>query len=188
VKPPIRDLLVVFLTIALLRWLVSMYVLDGRKWSTKRCEMSLGNTSSASNWEDTFRRDAMEWNRVTTGLSLVENPGGRDGLASYDLGRLGGRLGITYIQPRTPNSNLYEVQVLVNTFWAWDPPHPLYPGRDTTGNSYILETLLLHELGHALWLGHNHDDPSCIMYPTVPPNTAKGLGSDDDAGMRALYP
>ncbi|KAG8391298.1 hypothetical protein BUALT_Bualt01G0173400 [Buddleja alternifolia] len=49
-----------------------------------------------------------------------------------------------------------------------------------------LQTIMLHELGHVLGLGHTSDHDA-IMYPIISTGIRKGLGQDDINGIRALY-
>jgi hypothetical protein len=69
----------------------------------------------------------------------------------------------------------------------------------TTPNSYDLESLLIHELGHTLGFSHSAV-LAAMMYPFAPaPGTFSGarpttqqpdapLGDDDRTGLRVLYP
>jgi hypothetical protein len=52
------------------------------------------------------------------------------------------------------------------------------------GSGVDLYSVVLHEAGHALGLGHS-DSPGAVMYPYYRLSTA--LGNDDIAGIRALY-
>ncbi|KAL6955615.1 neutrophil collagenase, partial [Sarracenia purpurea var. burkii] len=54
------------------------------------------------------------------------------------------------------------------------------PGRFDIG------TVVLHEIGHLLGLGHS-SDPSSIMYPSTSAGVTKDLNSDDIKGIKALY-
>ena len=52
---------------------------------------------------------------------------------------------------------------------------------------FDLASVLLHEFGHSLGLGHSMDSAS-IMYPFINPETVKRtLGADDIAGIQAIY-
>jgi hypothetical protein len=57
--------------------------------------------------------------------------------------------------------------------------------RPSPGPPYDLESVLLHELGHALGLGHS-TDPDSVMWSTYA-GTRRRLATDDVAGMAALY-
>ncbi len=48
-------------------------------------------------------------------------------------------------------------------------------------------TVVLHEFGHSLGLGHS-GDPAAIMFPSIAPETVKRtLAADDILGIQALY-
>ncbi|MHB8879411.1 MAG: matrixin family metalloprotease, partial [Myxococcaceae bacterium] len=53
-----------------------------------------------------------------------------------------------------------------------------------------IQNTLTHELGHALGLAHNPDDPGAVMYPLAHPGeiSKRVLGEDDLAGLAYLYP
>ncbi|XP_051117354.1 metalloendoproteinase 1-MMP-like [Andrographis paniculata] len=51
---------------------------------------------------------------------------------------------------------------------------------------FDLQTVVLHEIGHLLGLGHSQDS-SAIMYPSLAPGQVKSLGIDDVRGVLALY-
>ena len=53
-----------------------------------------------------------------------------------------------------------------------------------TGTGIDLYSVVLHETGHALGLGHS-DNPGAVMYPYY--RVTSGLAADDIAGIRALY-
>ncbi len=53
--------------------------------------------------------------------------------------------------------------------------------------SFDYASVVLHELGHALGLGHSAD-PAAIMFPSIAPGAIKRtLAPDDLAGIRAIY-
>lgn len=55
--------------------------------------------------------------------------------------------------------------------------------------TYDVQNTVMHELGHALGLAHNAEDPGVVMYPSsAPQETCKRqLAADDVAGLEALY-
>jgi hypothetical protein len=130
-----------------------------------------------------------EWNAAATNFQFVADPKGSNTIMCYDLGSWNGRLANTIVSPTAKNSVLSDVRILINTYWNWDPAHPApLSGRDPGGTVMCLEDAVKHELGHALYLGHS-TDPSAIMYATQPRTSpGAGLGHDDIAGIKALYP
>lgn len=81
--------------------------------------------------------------------------------------------------------------VLAHTFYP--PPNPETLAGDLhldldepwkIGADVDLFSVVLHELGHALGLGHN-DDPSSVMYPYY--RRTSGLSAADIAEIRKLY-
>ncbi|MBT9560517.1 MAG: matrixin family metalloprotease [Myxococcales bacterium] len=57
--------------------------------------------------------------------------------------------------------------------------------RPNRRRPYDLESVLLHEIGHALGLGHS-SDPSAVMWSQYS-GTRRALSADDRAGMLAIY-
>ena len=55
--------------------------------------------------------------------------------------------------------------------------------------TYDVQNTVMHELGHALGLAHNAEDPGVVMYPgSAPQETCKRRLADDDiAGLQELY-
>ncbi|HWC31637.1 MAG TPA: matrixin family metalloprotease, partial [Actinomycetota bacterium] len=57
----------------------------------------------------------------------------------------------------------------------------------TNGSAFDLETIVRHEAGHAIGLGHT-DRYRNVMYPVIGWSQTKPLGPGDRAGNRALHP
>ncbi len=83
-------------------------------------------------------------------------------------------------------------RVLAHTFYP-SPPNPEPVAGDmhfdadedwSVGTYLDVFSVALHELGHALGLGHS-DQPGAVMYPYY--RFVTGLGTDDIAGVQNLY-
>ena len=91
---------------------------------------------------------------------------------SYPFDGPGGILGHTYY-PAPPNSEPVAGDMHLDADEAW-----------AAGTAVDLYSVVLHEVGHALGLGHS-DVPGAVMYPYY--RQASGLTADDVAGIQALY-
>lgn len=129
-----------------------------------------------------------EWTNAPAKFRFTEDSAADNGLDTRDMGPWNGWLALTQPFPEQPGTFLQDVQILVNTYYHWDPTHPTHAGRDPTGSQYVLETVLKHELGHALYLGHDPQNPNSVMHPKFYPGQRKSLSADDIAGLKHLYP
>lgn len=107
---------------------------------------------------------------IQIGWGLLENTGGTTiGLTSY-YSTSGGALTQALVQLEDPAQLPLDA---TTGAYTWQ------------GTSTTLYQVALHELGHALGLGHS-SDPSAVMYP-VAQTTNPGLSLADIAGIQQLY-
>ena len=79
-------------------------------------------------------------------------------------------------------STIVETDIKINDAYAWYAAGGLSPAQ------FDLQSVVLHELGHWLGLGHDEDDRA-IMYAEMAPGIVKrALFENDIAGIAALYP
>jgi hypothetical protein len=79
-----------------------------------------------------------------------------------------------------PSGNIYEADCVFNDNKKWST------AATTPPDCFDLETVMLHEFGHFLSLGHSA--PPAVMQPTTPAGTQRrALTADDIAGIKAIY-
>jgi hypothetical protein len=176
---------------------ISAYVLEGPKWptgSTVVMQLELGtpgrtlldgNTSwntavapALDSWNQTIGK--MQFGRVmnsTAGVSSGDRVNSM-AFASTVFGHSFGSstLAVTYYS--YSGSTLLEADILFNTAQPWDSY------RGSLRSAYDVQRVALHELGHALGLGHSTLSDA-IMYPYI--SSLYTLSSDDIAGAQSLY-
>jgi hypothetical protein len=114
----------------------------------------------------------------------------------------GAALAVTVLSYDTDTGALVDADVVVNGIHAFEVlaadarSSPALEtavdgtpsGAQTAGGPFDLEHVLVHEVGHALGLGHA-TDPGAVMYPYAAPGDAsrRAPGPDDARGLEALY-
>jgi hypothetical protein len=80
------------------------------------------------------------------------------------------------------NNTIVEADVKINDAYSWDATgHP-------AATAFDLQSVLLHEMGHLLGLGHD-DEALATMYDSIAMGTLKRtLSATDRAGIAAVYP
>ncbi len=145
---------------------------------------------SASTWENVILEAAQLWAQQTNiNFSVVSDNGAAEGSGSYQQGdpnfgdiRIGGydfgnssTLAETYMPPPINNYSAAG-DIMINTD----------PGVSFKINgTYDLETVMAHELGHALGLLHSSVS-NAVMY-AVYNGIKQSLTSDDIAGIQSIY-
>lgn len=86
-------------------------------------------------------------------------------------------LAYTYA-PKGTSYGIYA-DMFVNDEYRWDEMHK--PG------GYFLFKVAVHEIGHALNLGHQTTDLKDIMYPIYQPNSLVVVNIDNQKGLYSLY-
>lgn len=174
----------------------------GARWTDTPIRWSFAGHSDLANGQSSFSsvidpalqpliRAAFTAWKAVSGLVFEEVPAGSSTTDPVDIrigwgkfGAAASRIGETALR--------YQDGVIQPgiTIRLQDPQErPLV--RDSTGDLLYqgtqseLYALVLHEIGHALGLGHSAD-VTAVMYPTIGSFNA-GLGPSDIAGIRTLY-
>jgi predicted Zn-dependent protease len=162
-----------------------MYVHENRRWGTNAVELNISTLPIV--WQTPSKSAADTWSQCGARFSFVLGQGADNTISVAELGRANGAVAITVTQPDQRNSTLTYARTTLNTHYEFQPRHPHEPHRSRKG-PFNLETIVLHELGHQLNLGHSRDRLA-VMAKAVSPNSARTvLAADDIAGIKALYP
>ncbi len=142
-------------------------------------------------WKTEILRGAQQW-AINAGvsLSLVSDDGADWGEGDYQQGdpghgdiRIGGygsgtafgsHLAYAILPPPDNNFDLAG-DIMFNTDYSW-----------ANGGAYDLQTVAIHEIGHALGLDHSAAGSTSVMWP-VYTSTKNSLTADDIAGIDAIY-
>lgn len=104
----------------------------------------------------------------------------RDGGIWDHDNELGNTLGYTTVSFNVATGEIYGADIELNNTDG-------QLGVPTAKGDYDLQSVITHELGHVLGIGHTQDD-TALMFPTLPPQEAKhDLGDDDRAAICEVY-
>lgn len=93
-----------------------------------------------------------------------------------------GTLATTYWWYDIPTSIIFEADQVINDGYDWDVT------GSPDGSEFDLQSVVLHEFGHYLSLGHD-SDPTAIMYHAIAPGSVKRtLHQNDNNGISFIYP
>lgn len=108
---------------------------------------------------------------------------GNDGTNVVVWGALpAGILGRTTYWYYTDSGEIVEADMMLNTLYDWAAGNTVPSGR------FDVESVVLHEFGHWLSLGHD-SEPAAVMYAGLPPGVKKRkLHASDIAGICHIYP
>jgi hypothetical protein len=138
-------------------------------------------------WKDQFRRAAASW-QLYTNINLVEVPddgsafsvsGNQQGDSRFGDIRIGATeldasaLSLTFLPP-PDNGGTLAGDIVMNSTSVW-----------SINGTYDVMTVAVHELGHALGLGHSALT-SAVMYTTYT-GIKQAMTTDDISGIQAVY-
>lgn len=172
------------------------YALEGPKWAKTTLTWSFADLGRANSlafsatimapYQDVIRRAFARWDdQVSLAFREVA-----DSAASVDIrigwarfGANAGQIGEAAYSYTTPGN----VFVPGSTVTLEDPAERPFAGADLVyaGTQTALYQVAVHEIGHALGLGHS-SDPTAIMYP-ISSALNRDLNPADVLGIRTLY-
>lgn len=167
------------------------YVLQDWWWRSPVIEYRVNLNGAPPGALEAVKRAAATWNAVPGSQAELRYVGttsvaqtADDGVNAIYWGPLAPSIGRTGTQIRTCSRSCgrlaIDTDILISNTAA------ITVGSIGTQN-YDLESLMLHEFGHAL--GLQHTDPSQAMYMTLTGGThVRTLGSGDQAGLRVRFP
>jgi predicted Zn-dependent protease len=148
---------------------------------------AFGKTMSVATWENAIISAAQTWAQYANiNFTVVSDDGAAQGTGNYQQGDPGmgdirfgaysysaAYLGEGFMPPPLNNYSIAG-DIDFNSAKTWN-----------NGYTYDLQTVALHEIGHALGLGHS-TDPQSVMWPAYR-GVRQSPDADDIAGIQAIY-
>lgn len=191
-KLTIESLLLVFGIFALLiSGAVLAFVLNGQDWTHQANPMGedyvvFENTNDTAGELAAIQAAATTWNADAADFNFTYGGPGtntapvNDGVNQIRWGTTSGSLATTTWWFNTTTNDILEADCVFNDNFTWST------AATTPANQFDVESVMLHEFGHYLSLGHS--TPPAIMQPTIPSGTQRRtLTADDRDGIRAIY-
>jgi hypothetical protein len=205
--PPI---LLTFLAITLFCLLLSnvqAFVISGYLWPSPTARFSVDIPPSPTgaildglwNWNGAFETAAAEWGAADFDYLIrrekedpcdvgngINGVGFRENLCSGDA--FGGFIAVMVPRMVVSSNTLLETNIIFNNKKGWavyDGPLMSFPYGSL--GLYDFRRVAVHELGHALGLGHEDDVPSIMATNSLRGSTITRPTADDIAGVAAIY-
>ncbi|MDE2575030.1 MAG: Hint domain-containing protein [Rhodospirillales bacterium] len=185
------------------------YVLEGPSWHSKTITWSLATTTYAGDTANAFSstidpaaqsayvsviEQALGIWSSYSGITFVQQAdattvaGAADIRIGWgDLISSGGEIGqsaYSYLGDQMQTDSIVRLEDPAQVALVASPT--VTGGYTYSGYSSTLYQVAVHELGHALGLGHS-TDPNAVMYPTAQGVTNQAPDASDIAGIQALY-
>ncbi|KAF3772262.1 Matrix metalloproteinase-15 [Nymphaea thermarum] len=164
---------------------LSLYSVSDRGWVVVegRLRSSGSKSDSKSNLRPVFREAFETW-ALSSPFDFTETS--NDRIAQLHIGFYGeGHLDCPLFGDLLAHASYPPYGMLhINADYVWEIDLEILLN---TEESYDVQSVTLHEIGHLLGLGHS-TVPEAIMYPTLDSQTRKvELHDDDIAGMNAMF-
>jgi hypothetical protein len=182
-KSSVKSILLGFFIIVIVAGALS-YVLTGQKWprgATIRYRIN-ANTTQVGNEDQAIKNAANSWSRIfPAGLRLVyagstsTTTYGRNGSNTLCWRNEGGNgvLARTYWWYYTSSNITIEADTVYNDYYNWS----------TSGSTYDIETVTLHEMGHWVGLAHSSTGIMRASYSGI----QRKIDNDAKDGFLAMY-
>jgi hypothetical protein len=179
------------------------YVYKDMKWATKTVPFSVNPNSARMNSDNGTEDDFLEailnaattWSMVTSADFTLEYTGlATTAVAAYDganhiffadkglTDSNGVRQPLAVATVWFSNGIILDADIGINDAYAWD-------ATGTPGRTEIdLESVVLHELGHWLALGHDPDSRAVMYYAITAGTLKRAIFDNDRRGIEFIYP